>query len=1312
MPTANQRVLQLLRVEQILEPQILSVDPNTTVAVVVERLCKIVEQTHSSPETDLDLPTRIQPSCALIVAHNHLLGIFTGRDLVRLLAEDTDLESVAISTVMTQPVVTISQADANNIFTVLTTLKQHQIRHLPVVDDGSAVQGVITQASIQRAMQPLSFLKLRRVGEVMTRAVIQAEVTATLLELAQKMTQSQVSYVVLTEAHHRGGLALQVPKGLVQSQDLLQFRNLGLSLAQTLAHSVISAPLSRVSPQDTLWFAHQQMQKYHTRRLVVTDEAGGLAGIVKQTDLLQILDPMEMLADIEQLQQLSEVQTTQLNQANRQLQQINQGLQTEIAERRRLEEALHHANQLLEERVGLQAAQLVQTDEALKQEMRKRRRVQEQLERFFSVTPSLLCIAGLDGYFKQLNPNFVQALGYDAAELLREPFINFVHPDDRGATQAEMTRLAAGELTIAFENRYRCKGGSYRWLSWNATADLEEQIIYAAARDVTEGKQLEAVLRRERDFTAAILNTVGALVVVLDQGGRVIRFNRTCEQVSGYLADEISGKAIWDVLIPLEERDAVRTVFQQLREARAPNQYENYWLRKDGQRKLIRWSNTVLKDAASVVEYVIGTGIDVTNQRQVEQNLARQYQQGQLLGEITRKIRESLQIDDILQTAVTEVRKLLACDRVVVIECHTNKTGTIIQESVRSAKVSPSLLNRQVLDLKLMPQREGETRQVCVCQDLKSLPCSLYAGEFWQQCQVRSCIEVAIYVGNQLWGLITASQRDQPHQWDTFEIELMQQLANQMGVAISQAQFLENLEAQVQQRTNQLIQTNHQLRWEIQERIQIESALRENRQKLEGILDNADEAIISIDSQQQIVLYNRGAERIFGYAFDEAYHQPLDMLLPEAYRQIHRQHVDTFAASSDSSRQIANRRRHVLGQRKSGESFPAEASISKLRTKTGPLFTVILKDITEQRQSEAALQRSAAQLQMTTNALPALICSVDTEQRYCFNNQTYEDWFNIPVAELRGRYIWEVMGDAYYAQVQPHIQIALSGQQVKFEAEVTIPDGRSRYVLATYIPEVDEAGNIKGFFGLMTDISDRKATERLKDEFVSVVGHELRTPLTSIHGSLKLLATQRLGILEPQGQEILAIALKNTERLTRLINDVLDLERIESGRMALELHPHNLAELMVQAAQAMQTMADTHGVNLSVTPLEATLWVDPDHMTQALTNLLSNAIKFSPVDATVWLKAIDRETDVMLYVKDQGRGIPSDKLEKVFERFQQVDASDSRQRGGTGLGLAICKRILQQHGGKIWAESTLGHGSTFFLTLPKAQPPHDLDTPQ
>ena len=295
----------------------------------------------------------------------------------------------------------------------------------------------------------------------------------------------------------------------------------------------------------------------------------------------------------------------------------------------------------------------------------------------------------------------------------------------------------------------------------------------------------------------------------------------------------------------------------------------------------------------------------------------------------------------------------------------------------------------------------------------------------------------------------------------------------------------------------------------------------------------------------------------------------------------------------------------------------------------------------------------------------------------------------------------EVVGDINYQKMLPYVKKALSGKEVNFEIEPVYVLGNPRWMNATYIPDVDSQGKVKGFFAMIEDITERKAIEQMKSEFVSVASHEMRTPLTAIHGVLKLMATGHLGKFTDRGQEMIRIAVRNTDRLVRLINDVLDLERMESGREIIEKEQSTTANLIKQAVNITQEMAQQQQIIIETEPNSITLSVDSDRILQTLTNLLSNAIKFSPSGSKIWISATKQDNKVIFSVKDQGRGIPQDKLETIFERFQQVDASDSRKKGGTGLGLAICRHIVEQHGGKIWAKSTVGKGSTFFFTLPQ-----------
>jgi PAS domain S-box-containing protein len=267
------------------------------------------------------------------------------------------------------------------------------------------------------------------------------------------------------------------------------------------------------------------------------------------------------------------------------------------------------------------------------------------------------------------------------------------------------------------------------------------------------------------------------------------------------------------------------------------------------------------------------------------------------------------------------------------------------------------------------------------------------------------------------------------------------------------------------------------------------------------------------------------------------------------------------------------------------------------------------------------------------------------------------------------------------------------------------PDGTSLPVEYSSQPMFDESGEQVGGVVIFRDVTERRAVERLKSEFVSTVSHELRTPLTSIRGALGLLGSGLLGTIDDKGKRMLEIAVSNTDRLVRLINDILDIERIGSGKSELSRRHVDAHAVMVQALEGVLSMADQAGVRLAIERASGDLWGDTDRIVQTLTNLLGNAIKFSPRDTTVTVSGAANGSEFVFRVSDQGRGIPEEKLESIFERFSQVDASDSRDKGGSGLGRAICQSIVRAHGGRIWAEKNDPVGSRFQFTIPLAAVP-------
>jgi len=272
-------------------------------------------------------------------------------------------------------------------------------------------------------------------------------------------------------------------------------------------------------------------------------------------------------------------------------------------------------------------------------------------------------------------------------------------------------------------------------------------------------------------------------------------------------------------------------------------------------------------------------------------------------------------------------------------------------------------------------------------------------------------------------------------------------------------------------------------------------------------------------------------------------------------------------------------------------------------------------------------------------------------------------------------------------------------------------DGGVRWFSVSKAPLRDSTGAITGLVAISRDITERKHAEQMKDEFVATVSHELRTPLTSIAGSLSLLAAGVAGQLPESAAKLIKIAHSNSERLIRLVNDILKIERLNGGVSERVSCAVDLRDVAATAIEGSDGFAAQHGVRLILKKgdSDANVWADPDLLTQIVTNLVSNAVKFSPGGTDVVLSVEGREEVVCIAVRDHGPGIPETFRGRIFGKFAQVDTSDSRKRGGTGLGLHIVKRIVDQLAGSVSYAAAPGGGTIFHVQLPRIPASPDQD---
>ena len=492
-----------------------------------------------------------------------------------------------------------------------------------------------------------------------------------------------------------------------------------------------------------------------------------------------------------------------------------------------------------------------------------------------------------------------------------------------------------------------------------------------------------------------------------------------------------------------------------------------------------------------------------------------------------------------------------------------------------------------------------------------------------------------------------------------------------------------------------------------EQRKRVEAQLRDSEAMSRIITEDMADGVITTSSDDIVLEANAAALQLFGYEKSELVGRDVSELVPERLR---RQYKETTAALRSHPDTFRMASREVRSIHKDGSEFLISASFGDAQVGGRRLFTGVMHDITESKRIAQALHASELQLRQITDTVPALIADLDIEQRFRFHNKAYEEVFGLNFEQIHGRTLAEVLGQTAYQRVQDKVEEVLSGYAVRYERMQTTPQGDCRDYAMHYFPRYGvgtDEGKVIGFFSLGTDITELKRIDRMKTEFVSTVSHELRTPLTSIRGSLGLIAGGVAGELPEAVKALVGIAKNNCERLIRLINDILDSEKIESGKMHLDLQVVDIKLLVQQALAAIEGFAGQHQVRVVLQAPDARLQVrlDSDRMIQVLTNLLSNAVKFSPPQSAVQVRLLRVAQGIRVEVADHGPGVPEEFRSRIFQKFSQADASDTRQKGGTGLGLNISRVLVEKMGGHIGFSSKAGAGATFFFEMPEWQDP-------
>lgn len=470
--------------------------------------------------------------------------------------------------------------------------------------------------------------------------------------------------------------------------------------------------------------------------------------------------------------------------------------------------------------------------------------------------------------------------------------------------------------------------------------------------------------------------------------------------------------------------------------------------------------------------------------------------------------------------------------------------------------------------------------------------------------------------------------------------------------------------------------------------------LEEAARKERAIVENAVDIICSLDEEMRFAKVSAACATVLGY-------QPDELLGYYAVEFIAKKDaavaLEAFRYLMESGRENEIELRLV---RKDGRELYSLWSAYWSRAERR-MFCVI-HDITERKAAEEALKASEARVRNIIENMPVGLVLMDHDGIIRDINPSMETLFGHGVEALVGHHVVKL-----FPADERTDEATFSNELFKkaighiYERQAVRADG-STFPIHISITEMEFAEGQR-LLGIILDVTERHEIERFKNEFLGVVSHELRNPLTAIRGSLKLMLAGALGPQSEQAQKAITIAERSATRLIGLVNDLLDIEKLEAGKLEMGFELVPIGPVLEGAVESVKPFGDQHEVRIEWADSDEKAFIDGDRIVQVLINLLSNAIKYSPKGSAVVLSTVPHSSELEVRVTDTGRGIPESHLGALFQRFKQVERTDATKKGGTGLGLAICKAIIEQHGGTIGVESELGKGSTFWFRVPNCE---------